>query len=284
MEGKELIRGVQHLGIPVVNVDRAAAFYVEKLDMELIQRKVAVDAAGGYLEVAFVKKNDLVLELYKPSGSEAEIEARGDGVLDHYAFDAPDLENCRDKALDRGMQYHASTKDGIVWYEHVGPKGVRGVNFTGPNKEVIEFCQDLSKSYNGQKGLLGWSHLALKVRSLEQSVSFYEKLGFQKYADGYLDTPQGRLIIGFVELNGFLMEIIQVCPAMLEEQEAKKAGHIDHFALDVKDVVQMCSICRREGFKLLTPAVKELTLLERGIRYIMIEGPDGERIEFNQKL
>lgn len=278
------ITGVQHLGVPAADISKAVAFYCEKLGFQLIHRKVSVDSSGGAIEAAFVQLGDLIVELFKTVGNEKDILSRCDGVIDHYAIDAPDFDKCMQMGLRNGLAIHKSTPDGAVWYKTVGNKGVQGINFCGPNQEVIEFCHNYEIDYKNKTGLQGWSHLAIKVRDLEKSVAFYESLGFRKCADGYLDTPDGRLIIGFVELNGFQIEIIQVTSSLVSELEQKGPGHIDHIALDVTDVKEAFVSCKKEGYKLLTPVVKELSFFEHGIKYILIEGPDGEILEFNQKV
>ena len=177
---------------------------------------------------------------------------------------------------------HESTPNGCVKYEHVGKNGVRGINFAGPNNEIIELCHDYSVDYKDKKGLQGWSHLAIKIRNLNKSVEFYESLGFKKTSEGYLDTPEGRLIIGFVELNGFVIELIQMCGAGLRELEERSAGHIDHFALDVKKIQDLFFEMRQTGYCMQQMMVKELSLFQHGIKYFMVKGPDGELIEFNE--
>ena len=177
----------------------------------------------------------------------------------------------------------SSTPDGIVYYEHLGAKGVKGINFSGPEKEVIEFCQDCARNYGGLKGLNGWSHLAVKVANLEQSVCFYEILGFRKISEGYVDTPDGRLYIAFVDMKGFCLELIQVQPREWERIKRVKTGRIDHVAFDVTDAREAFYACKKQGLTMLDCVVKELDFFERGIRYFMIEGPNGEHIEFNQK-
>lgn len=60
----------------------------------------------------------------------------------------------------------------------------------------------LNGTYTLQKQETLWYddgvHLAVKVRSLEQSKNFYGKLGFQQNGEGYLDTPEGRMEIVFL--------------------------------------------------------------------------------------
>lgn len=283
MTVKENITGVQHLGIIVSDVDVAIKFYVEKLGFQLIHRKLVLDAVDGAIDAAFVKLGDCVLELYKPLKMECEIENRSDGILDHFAIDTGDVDDASRVYGSKGLKLHASTADGIVDYVHVGKNGVRGVNYVGSHGEVVELCQTGGVDYRGRTGLLGWSHLAIKVRDLKRSVEFYEKLGFTQYDSGYLDTPDGRLLIAFVECKGFCLEIIQVCGAMLDDLNKRSAGHIDHFAMDVTDVKEAFAEAKKAGMKIVQPVVKELNLFEHGVAYFTIVGPDGEFVELNQK-
>lgn len=282
MNLSENITGVQHLGIPVVNLKEAAAWYEENLGFKKFHEKIVMNPYK--IDVAFLQLGDLVLELFQPSGSElAEVAKRKDGILDHYAIDTPDLEKCVELALKKGLKYHASTSNGITCYEHLGTKGVRGANFVGPNHEVVEFCHDNSAEYGCKSGLQGWAHLAVKVRSLKDSIVFYEKLGFRKTGEGYLDTPDGRIEIAFVFLKGFTLELIQMAGAGLEELKTRGAGHIDHIALDVYDIDEAFYEAKKIGLHSLDYLVKELPFFEFGVKFFTVVGPDGEKVEFNQK-
>lgn len=278
------IIGVQHVGIPTADIRKSIRFYTEILGFILIEHKIVIDSVNGAIEAAFLKQNDFVVELFQPKGTIRDIINRKDGIIDHFALDAPDFTDCAKAAVNKGAVLHPSTPDGCVKYEHVGKSGVRGINFTGPNNEIIELCHDYSVDYKAKKGLQGWSHLAIKIRNLHKSVKFYESLGFQKTSEGYLDTPDGRLIIGFVELNGFAIELIQMCGAGLRELEERSAGHIDHIALDVRNIQDIFLQMKQTGYRMEQMMVKELNLLQHGIKYFMIKGPDGELIEFNEKL
>lgn len=277
------IKGVAHLGIAAKDMDAAVGFYEKKLGFRMIHRSIAMDIPNGALEAAFLQLDDLQVELCKPFGAGSQGGLRSGGVLDHFAIDAPDFEACESLALKNGLQLHASTKDGSVFYDTIGPAGVKGINFSGPGGEVIEFCHDYSKSYGNKRRLAGWSHLALKAEDISRSVHFYEKLGFQRCADGYLDTPDGRLIIQFIEYRGFQMELIQVGPALSKRLREQNSGAIDHVAFEVQDVDEAFLWCRRAGFCMETQLIKELSLFEHGVRFFMVAGPDGERIEFCEK-
>lgn len=280
MELREQITGVQHLGIPVLDVKAAADWYEETLGFTRVYEKTVWYPAKW--NVVFVKLGDLLIELYQPSGRDLEqIRTRGDGILDHFAIDAPDLDTIAGILLAKGLKLHASTPDGIVDYWNIGAQGVRGINFLGPNREVLELCQNLSHKYKGL-GLQGWSHLAVKVRDLEASMNFYQGLGFEKTDSGYLDTPEGRLQIGFVGNHGFELELIQMIGSGLEELKTRGAGHLDHIALNVEDAKEAFFLAKKEGYQLEDYTVHELPLFEHGVRFFTVLGPDGERVELNQ--
>lgn len=279
---RDLINGVQHLGIPVCEIGPAAAWYEQKLGFEKIQETSVFYPVR--LEILFLRLFDLIVELYRPAAHLLPAVAkRGTGVIDHFAIDAPDFQTCARGVYMRGAMLHASTPKGCVLYDHIGEKGVRGVNFAGPNGEVVELCHDYNRYYGSETGLRGWSHLAIKVSDLKASLPFYEKLGFDKTMTGYLDTPNGRMQIVFVTNHGFTLELIQVTEADRKELKNRGEGRLDHIALDVKDARAAFFLCRSQGFAVADTTLNELPLFEHGVRYFTILGPDGERIELNEK-
>ncbi|MDY3920049.1 MAG: VOC family protein [Candidatus Limivivens sp.] len=277
------ISGVSHLGIATAVLKESVSWYEEKLGFQKVQQKVIL--APAMLEVAFLKKGDLMLELCQPSGrAREEIRKRSAGFWDHYAIAAPDLEECVAEAQKKGMVFHSSTPEGITWYENLGEQGVHGANFIGPSGEVVEFCRDDAETSGGRSGLQGWSHLALKVRDLTRTREFYEKLGFRECGGGYLDTPDGRIQILYLENHGFQIEVLQMVGLGLLELERRGAGQIDHLALACPDAGEALWSAKQEKFRLQDFVLQEAQLLDRGVRYFRIIGPDGEKIEINQKI
>lgn len=283
MKLADYIDGVAHLGIIVPDVEKAIQFYVDNFGFTKVCSKLVIDAVDGPINIGFVKLRDMELEVFTPYSIRNEIPSRKDGILDHFAIDCGDVNKAYTDLCNKGLQLHKSTPDGIVYYNNLGCKGVIGVNFAGSFDEVVEVCSVGAKDYKGTDSLSGWSHLAIKVHDLERTLKFYERLGFRKCGDGYVDTEFGRLLIAFVVCHGFMLEIIQVCPALIDDLDKRGAGHIDHFALNTTDVKEAFYHAKSEGFKVLNYVIKELSLFERGIAYFMIEGPDGEIIEINQK-
>lgn len=280
MKLSNYINGIDHLGVIVPDVDYAVERYTSDFGFSLFYKKLVIDPVNGAIDAAFVKMQDMVIELFTPMSMRNQIYSRKDGILDHFAIDCGNVEKVCSQMLQKGLKFHASTINGIVDYTNLGCKGV---NFIGSFGEVIEICKTYNKNYNGVDTLSGWSHLAIKVHNLETTVEFYSKLGFRKSGEGYLDTPEGRLYVAFLDCNGFVLEIIQVCGALITDLDKREAGHIDHFALKVSDIRDAFSAAKKEGFKVLNPVIKELNLFERGVSYFMLEGPDGELIELTRK-
>ncbi len=279
MSFSEYINRIGHLGIMVPDVDEAAEFYVNKLGFTFISRKLVIDPVDGAIVVAFVKLNNMLIELFMPVSLRNEVITRKNGVYDHFAIDCGNVEMEYQVLKEKGLKLHKSTPDGAVDYLHLG---CQGVNFSGSYGEVVEFCRTYDKDYKGVDVSKGWSHLAVKVLDLNKTTEFYERLGFRKIKDGYIETPYGNTDVIFLELKGFILEVIQFREIIDGPVIDTNTGIIDHFALDTSDAANALVAAKQEGFKVLTPVVKELNLFEKGIAYFVIEGPDGELIEINQ--
>ena len=283
MQLRDNILGVQHLGIPVCKMEETKKFYMENFGFEVIHEKEIFYPEK--MKICFLQLHDLVVELFEHKNEEVrkEVESRVTGVYDHFAIDAADFDDYAARLINKGLPLAAGTADGVVLYENIKTKGIRGVNFVSPNGEVVEICYDNARSYAGKSGLLGWDHLAVRTGDIKKSMSFYGELGFSMTGNGYLDTPEGRLYIAFMTCKGFTLELIQLVGDALQNPDTWKAGRIDHISLDVKNAQDALMEARSRGYRVLDFGLKELPLFDHGCKFFTIEGPNGERIEFNQK-
>ena len=112
----------------------------------------------------------------------------------------------------------------------------------------------------------------------------HQKAHDQQHRQRQPDSVLPGALFLLVRLHDFQIELIQEVPSKIPELDNRKAGHIDHFALDVRDIKEAFCACRKEGYSFLTPVIKELSFFEHGIKYFLVEGPDGEVVEFNQKV
>lgn len=282
MELRDNIKGVQHLGIPVFCMEETKRFYVENFGFEVFHEKQIFYPER--MNICFLKLNDLVVELYehKNEAVRKEVKERVTGVYDHFAIDAADFDDYAARLINKGLPLAAGTANGVVLYDNIKTKGIRGVNFVSPNGDVVEICYDNAKSYAGKTGLLGWDHLAVRTKDLTVSMSFYAELGFSMTGNGYLDTEEGRIYIAFMTCKGFTLELIQLVGDAVNDPDTWKTGKIDHIALNVENVQDAFVEARSCGYELLDFGVKELPLFEKGCRFFTIKGPNGEKIEFNQ--
>ena len=63
-----------------------------------------------------------------------------------------------------------------------------------------------------------------------------------------------------------------------------KPGAIDHIALDTTDVEAAFAAAKEAGFTMLDDEIHGLPFWANGVKFFTVEGPNGEKVEFCQKL
>lgn len=128
-------------------------------------------------------------------------------------------------------------------------------------------------------------HLGLPVGNIEVSKKWYtDILGFEVIHEKVIPGEEGDMYVAFLKLNGFMVEMYQLTGRDLEEIKARGHGHIDHIAFNVDDIEAVFEKLNDAGIKALEGAPAFLPFWENGVRFLTILGPDGEKIEFNQRL
>jgi lactoylglutathione lyase len=135
-----------------------------------------------------------------------------------------------------------------------------------------------------QGNLTGLQHLGLPVTDIARSKAFYGQFGFKPVMETELASEEGAIQVAMLELNGFILELYQLVGVDLEAIRARGDGHIDHVALDVLDVQRAFETVRAAGIEPLEDAPVFLPFWERGIKYFYVLGPDGERVEFCERI
>ncbi len=127
-------------------------------------------------------------------------------------------------------------------------------------------------------------HVGIPVTNLGRSVLFYKSLGFTTVLESsFMHLGEmGRVVM--MKSGDIIMELYQLPESALSEIRERKTGHIDHIAFDVADIDAAFSELREGGFTIFEPAPVFLAFWEHGCKYFNVEGPDGERLEFNQRL
>lgn len=127
-------------------------------------------------------------------------------------------------------------------------------------------------------------HIGIPVSDLERSEVFYQSLGFENVmASGFQHNGRpGR--VAMMKKGEIILEIYQMPEPELSEIRSRKNGHIDHVAFDVVDIDTVFSTLKTAGYKIFEDAPVFLPFWAKGCKYFNIEGPDGERLEFNEIL
>lgn len=279
------LTGIQHIGIPVIDLIEAKKWYEEVLGFEVVNKQ-EISSESGEIKVAFLKLGDLILELYQLPEIELEdIKTRGHGHIDHIAIKAFDVISALCTAIEKGAKVDTSTAYGPVFLKHFYSKGTEYVNLIGPSGERVQLEHRLGlKPVDNNTNLSGLSHLGIVVSDIEISKKFYKRFGFKEVLKTKIKEDQNETKIIVLEKDGVRIQLIQPTDKSLEEVKSRKDGHIDHVAFDVKDVDKAFQELKDAGIKVVQDKPVFLPLWEKGIRYFNVLGPDGERLEFSQRL
>ena len=119
--------------------------------------------------------------------------------------------------------------------------------------------------------LTGLQHIGIPTRDVAATAAFYQGLGFRIT----WQTEEGD--VAFLRLGDLVVE------TYLGDTNPR-TGAIDHLTVNVTDIGKVFEAAKAVGYKLIDPEVITLPFFEKGCSYFMIEGPNKERVEFNQIL
>jgi lactoylglutathione lyase len=119
--------------------------------------------------------------------------------------------------------------------------------------------------------ITGIQHIGIPCADLEQTIRFYEGLGF--------------CVTWRTDHVAFLKKEDCVVETYLADVLAGKAGAIDHIALNVTDIEAAFEwVKATPGYESVDAEIQALPFFEKGVRFFSIHGPSGETVEFNQIL
>lgn len=118
----------------------------------------------------------------------------------------------------------------------------------------------------------GYDHVGIPTNDMEATIAFYEALGFQKKWE---TENNGRVV--FFELGDIVIETYEK-----NGQATGIRGAIDHVALRVDDIEKVEEEIRKTNYPIIEGPCF-LPFWEKGIRYICVQGPNMEVVEFLQK-
>lgn len=121
--------------------------------------------------------------------------------------------------------------------------------------------------------ITGLDHVGVPTMDMEATIAFYSAIGFKTI---YETLNNGSRVL-FMECQGVTIETYEV------EKAAGVRGAIDHLALAVSDLDKALEEAKKLGYPIVEGPCF-LNFWDNGTRYFMIQGPNGEIIEFAQKL
>jgi len=135
----KIIKGLQHIGIPVSNVSVSEAFYSRFGFKNVMQTSFMFDGEPG--TCIMMKNKDSLLELYQmPEKQLKEIRARNHGHIDHIAFDVDDIEETFEILKNEACRI---VEEKPVFLPSFWKNGCKYFNILGPDDEKLEFNQIL---------------------------------------------------------------------------------------------------------------------------------------------
>ena len=131
---------------------------------------------------------------------------------------------------------------------------------------------------NISETVTGLQHIGIPTNDIEKTSAFYNSLGFQTIYRTVNKAANPPEPVAFMELKGVVVETWQngAAPGV--------NGAIDHIALNVTDIEAAYAAVQAGGYEILTDGILFLDFWESGVKYFSIAGPNGETLEFNQKL
>lgn len=125
-----------------------------------------------------------------------------------------------------------------------------------------------------QEQINGLQHIGVLARNMEETITFYEKLGFET---AFETVNDGNRVV-FLKFASLVIETYE------SRDTAMKSGAIDHIALDVKDIEKTYELINQEGLNTTKDTIHFLPFWENGVKFFTIEGPNKEKVEFSQYL
>lgn len=132
------INHLQHIGLPVTSLECSEAFY-NRLGFKNIMA-AHFDFNGDRGHVKMLQHKNIILELYQMPAAELEaIKLRGNGHIDHFAFDVSDIDLAFNELKAEGFIIDEPAPVFLNFWSN----GCKYFNVIGPDGERVEFNQIL---------------------------------------------------------------------------------------------------------------------------------------------
>jgi lactoylglutathione lyase len=127
--------GLQHIGLPVTNIQHSRQFYQQFGFKEVMAKEFAF--GNGLAQVSMMERAGVILELYQLPGAE---RAAKDGPVDHIAFSVDNIDQAFAELKATGMEIlEENAPMRLEFWE----RGCKFFTIRGPDGEKLEFNQIL---------------------------------------------------------------------------------------------------------------------------------------------
>ena len=130
--------GLQHLGLPVSNLEASLEFYKSLGFKRIMASHVDVTEENDTILVAMMEQKGVIIELYQVTKKEMdELKSRKDGHIDHIAFDVADVKKAFHELKEAGFIMVEDKPVFLDFWE----KGCKYFAIRGLDGEKLEFNQ-----------------------------------------------------------------------------------------------------------------------------------------------
>lgn len=130
------INSIQHIGIPVTDINTSQSFY-SRLGFSNVM-EAPFKHGGEKGTCVMMQRGNMIMELYQlPDSALAEIRSRGNGHVDHVAFDVSDIDETFKVIKEAGFNIIEEAPVFLQFWKN----GCKYFNITGPDGERLEFNQ-----------------------------------------------------------------------------------------------------------------------------------------------
>ena len=115
---------------------------------------------------------------------------------------------------------------------------------------------------NLQDNATGFQHIGFPTNDLQETIAFYEKLGFSVALRTY--NEEAGEAVAFLQLGNLMLEVYE------NHQASMQAGAWDHLAIDVKDIEaayeEICAL----GLNNQKDIIHFLPFWEHGVKFFKV--------------
>lgn len=122
-------------------------------------------------------------------------------------------------------------------------------------------------------------HIGMYVSDIERSKAFYcDILGFNCYYEYDSPSDDGAgAKVAFVRNGNLILELVQFNnPAV---SAGRVDGHIDHIAISVKNIEEVQIDLEKKGIVFEKKNIVFMPIFDKGSKWLLFRGPDGEHLE-----